>query len=74
MTYKLTLPPCPSLQNCPLIHFGMDGLFNGVSSLQFDAHVGDQARIFYMDDLSLGWTNNTCAAASERAAVRENGV
>lgn len=61
-------PPCPGLKDCSLalVEFAND--FSGLSGLQIIATVADKPVTWYMDDLSLGWSNNTCAAQQERSS------
>lgn len=74
----VTQPPCPGLKNCSLrlIEFDTEIAvspkaghgFHGLNGLQFIAAVGDQEVDYYMDDLMLAWSNNTCAAQQERSS------
>ena len=61
-------PPCPGLKNCSLALVEFAGGFRGLSGLQIIATVADEPVTWYMDDLSLGWSNNTCAAQLERSS------
>jgi hypothetical protein len=57
------IPPCPTLYNCKLDHIELDGGFRGLSGIQFEAFVDDTLRrIFVMDNLFMGWSNNSCEA------------
>ena len=61
-------PPCPGLKNCSLALVEFASGFSGLSGLQIIATVADKPVTWYMDDLSLGWSNNTCAAQLERSS------
>ncbi|KAL8692032.1 MAG: hypothetical protein Q9218_002864 [Villophora microphyllina] len=62
-------PPCPGLVNCKLMHVDFFPQFRDLAGLQIRAYVNKTPVTFYMDDLSLGWSNNTCAAQTERSSA-----
>ena len=64
----VTQPPCPGLKNCTLAMVEFLPGFKNLSGIQILAAVNDRLVTWYMDDLQLGWSNNTCAAATERAS------
>lgn len=70
-SWNVTIPPCPALNNCVLqpVTLPSDG-FTGLSGLRIVARVNDKPVIWFMDDVSLAWSNTTCAAAAERASTR----
>lgn len=74
----ITQPPCPGMKNCSLslIDFETDlgdaseagqGFYN-LNGIQFIATAGHNEVDYYMDDLMLAWSNNTCAAQQERSS------
>lgn len=65
----VTQPPCSGLRNCKLTLIQFDAGFRNLSGIQILAAVNDRPVTWYMDDLQLGWSNNTCAAATERASA-----
>lgn len=65
----VTQPPCPGLKNCTLALVEFSAGFRSLSGIQILAAVDDRLVTWYMDDLQLGWSNNTCAAATERASA-----
>jgi len=69
LTYQtnVTIPPCPGLQNCQLHHVGFPAVMKGMSGFQIRAFVGEEQRIWFMDNLALGWYNDSCEAALQRA-------
>ncbi|KAL8668058.1 MAG: hypothetical protein Q9202_000036 [Teloschistes flavicans] len=69
-TQTLLQPPCPSLVNCKLVQVEFSGQFRYLAGLQILAYVNKTPITFYMDDLSLGWSNNTCAAQVERSSAQ----
>jgi len=67
-----TIPPCPGFMNCELspVEFSFD--FWGLSGIQFEAYInGSVPRIFLLDNLSMGWYNNTCEAGLLRIRSRK---
>ena len=68
ITQGFTLPPCPGMKNCSLALVDFADGFRNLTGLQIIAKVGTTAVDWYMDDLSLGWSNNTCAAQLERSS------
>ena len=67
VTQTVTQPPC--LKNCSLALVKFHEDFVGLTGLQILAAVADRPVTWYMDDLSLAWTNNTCAAQLERSSA-----
>ncbi|KAL8917066.1 MAG: hypothetical protein Q9208_008182 [Pyrenodesmia sp. 3 TL-2023] len=65
----LQQPPCLGLANCKLAQVKLTNQFRDLAGLQILAYVNETPVTFYMDDLSLGWSNNTCAAQDERASA-----
>lgn len=65
----LQQPPCLGLANCKLAQVKLTNQFRDLAGLQILAYVKETPVTFYMDDLSLGWSNNTCAAQYERASA-----
>ncbi|OQN96977.1 hypothetical protein B0A48_16951 [Cryoendolithus antarcticus] len=63
---QYTIPPCPQQQNCQLVPITFPPSFRALTGLQIQAFVGEQQRMFFLDDLALGWSNNTCAAGLTR--------
>ena len=57
-----TIPACPGGVGCQLqlVHFNHD--FHDLDGIQILAAVGQETVSWYMDDLVLAWSNNTCAA------------
>jgi hypothetical protein len=71
---KVELPPCDTatLHNCALKHVDFEGTFRGLSGIQFDALVGGEQKIFVIDNLNLGWCDNSCAAGLKRFNFGKN--
>ncbi|KAL8729165.1 MAG: hypothetical protein Q9166_004904 [cf. Caloplaca sp. 2 TL-2023] len=69
-TQTLLQPPCPGLVNCKLAEITFTDQFRDLAGLQILAYINKTPVTFYMDDLSLGWSNNTCAAQFERASAQ----
>ena len=68
ITQGFTLPPCLKLENCSLALLEFADGFRNLTGLQIIATVGTTPVDWYMDNLSLGWSNNTCAAQLERSS------
>ncbi|KAL2351343.1 hypothetical protein BJ546DRAFT_853929 [Cryomyces antarcticus] len=67
-----TLPPCPGYINCHLQHVVLDSEFTSLTGFQIQAFVNETVdRTFFMDDLAMGWSNNTCAAGLLRISSRK---
>ncbi|KAA6414004.1 MAG: hypothetical protein FRX48_02366 [Lasallia pustulata] len=62
----VTLPPCPGLVNCTLTPVTFTDDFRSLTGLEFIATIGGTPVTWFMDDLQLGWSNNTCAAGLRR--------
>ncbi|KAL8828097.1 MAG: hypothetical protein Q9170_006746 [Blastenia crenularia] len=67
-TQTLLQPPCPGLVNCQLAQVSFTSQFRDLAGLQILAYVNKTPITFYMDDLSLAWSNNTCAAQLKRSS------
>ncbi|KAK6440652.1 hypothetical protein LTR95_003118 [Oleoguttula sp. CCFEE 5521] len=63
---QYTVPPCPQQQDCQLMPITFPSSFRALTGLQIQAFVGEQQRMFFLDDLALGWSNDTCAAGLTR--------
>ncbi|KAL9052148.1 MAG: hypothetical protein Q9206_004421 [Seirophora lacunosa] len=59
---------CPGLVNCKLGQVRLTDQFRQLAGLQILAYVDETPVTFYMDDLSLGWSNNSCAAQLQRSS------
>ena len=61
--------PCPGLVNCHMdfVEFADD--FRNLSGFQVLATVDGKPVNWFMDEVTLGWSNNTCAAQEERASA-----
>ncbi|KAF4554618.1 Hypothetical protein D9617_4g003730 [Elsinoe fawcettii] len=68
---NVTVPACPALENCLLtfVDFPLD--MRGLSGFQIRAFVGEEQRIWFMDELALGWWDNSCEAGQIRARSRK---
>ena len=64
----VTIPACPGAANCglQLVQFNSD--FRGLDGIQILAAVGSETVSWYMDDLVLAWSNNTCEAQELRSS------
>lgn len=67
---NFTIEGCPKFKDCHLKKVKFPREMVGLSGVQFQAFVGGKKRAFFMDDLALGWSNNTCAAGLLRSKSR----
>jgi hypothetical protein len=56
------VPACPPLQDCSLVPVIFTNEFMDLDSIRINVTVVGNPKIWWMDDLQLGWFNNTCAA------------
>lgn len=64
-------PPCPTLTNCDFLSVTLNNDFRNLVGLQIVATVGEERVAWFMDDLEVGWSNNTCAAGKQRDSSRQ---
>lgn len=64
------LLPCYLPNNCHLTQIDFAESMKGLSGLRIQASVNDEPVSWFMDNLALGWSNNTCAAGLLRARSR----
>ncbi|GAB7365796.1 hypothetical protein MBLNU230_g7129t1 [Neophaeotheca triangularis] len=65
-TTNVTLAPCETMANCQLQSVEFPSGWDNLSGLQIRAFVENEERMFFMDDLDMGWSNNTCEAGLAR--------
>lgn len=66
------LPPCNGT-GCELWLTSFGPNFTNITGIRFEAYNKDLEPLkWFMDDFSLGWSNNTCAAAQQRENVRSS--
>jgi hypothetical protein len=69
---SVTIPACPGLLNCRLEPVVLDHTFVDLSAVQIKAAAGGVPLGWWMDDLQLGWFNNSCSTGlcRESAHIR----
>lgn len=67
-----TLAPCEALADCQLQPVEFPDGWDNLSGLQIRAFVDGGERMFFMDDLDMGWSNNTCEAGLARSRGGRN--
>ncbi|GAB7357138.1 hypothetical protein MBLNU459_g7933t1 [Dothideomycetes sp. NU459] len=67
---NVTIPACPGLVDCRLRQTSFSSAMTGLSGIRIQALVGDEKRAWYMDNLAMGWYNNTCSAGLLRQMSR----
>lgn len=60
--HTVFLSPCLLPDHCELKQVHFDLSMKALSSLRIEASVNDGPVSWFMDNLALGWSNNTCAA------------
>jgi hypothetical protein len=65
---QIEVPPCPNFHHCPLQHMEFPDNFRGLSGIQIQAFVNNKPVMFFMDDMALGWYDNSCDAGMKRMA------
>lgn len=69
-TQNATIPPCAGIAsgagNCQMQQVYFPDSFRSLSGLQIQAFVGNTERMFFVDEMALAWSNNTCAAGLVR--------
>jgi hypothetical protein len=58
----VSLLPCLLPKNCELQQVHFDSSMKGLSGIRIQASANYVPVNWFMDDLTLGWSNNTCAA------------
>lgn len=58
----VSILPCLLPDNCELKQIHFDSSMKALSSLRIQASANDEPVSWFMDNLALGWSNNTCAA------------
>lgn len=67
VTQIVELPSCPGFRDCSLTDVSFAPEFRNLTGLQMNAAIGNTAVNYYIDDMSLSWSNNSCGAQRERA-------
>ncbi|RDW68093.1 hypothetical protein BP6252_09489 [Coleophoma cylindrospora] len=56
-----TIPACSALNGCPLYPVVVDNTFQNLTTIRINVTVAGVPKIWWMDDLHLGWYDNSCA-------------
>ncbi|MCJ1466801.1 hypothetical protein MMC07_005421 [Pseudocyphellaria aurata] len=70
VSQTITQPPCPGLVNCKLTFVEFKDDFRNLAGIQILTAVDRKFMPYYIDDVSLGWSNNTCAAQKRRSSAQ----
>ncbi|EPQ64955.1 BgtA-20500 [Blumeria graminis f. sp. tritici] len=70
VSQRRSITACPSLINCELLPIELGDAFEDLDTLRINVTVAGQPKIWWMDDLSLSWKNDTCAAGLCRLRTR----
>ncbi|KAI1338116.1 hypothetical protein F5Y15DRAFT_417169 [Xylariaceae sp. FL0016] len=71
MVQTVNVTACPAMNKCKLTPVAVSG-FNSLSSILITGKVDDQAKIWWADDIALGWSDNDCNHADCRSKVRDS--
>jgi hypothetical protein len=61
-----TVPACNRAKDCRLTKVEFPSAFRGLTGIQVQAFVDKEPRMFFVDDLAMRWSNNSCAAGMLR--------
>ncbi|KAK2743251.1 hypothetical protein FQN57_004940 [Myotisia sp. PD_48] len=64
------IPACMGPHNCNLTQIVLGSEFRGLSGLKIKAMEADSRAMWYIDDISLKWYDDSCAAGKERQRSR----
>ncbi len=70
VSQTLHIPACHSQEDCKLAPTEVDG-FEHLTSILISMTVNGEEGPWWMDTLSLGWSDNACATATCRSTVRD---
>lgn len=70
LTQAIHVPACEQMENCKLQHISVDG-FTDVTSINVTVKADNEDRTWWVDDLELGWSDNSCESATCRSHVRD---
>ncbi|PMD42827.1 hypothetical protein L207DRAFT_457357 [Hyaloscypha variabilis F] len=57
---RVNIKACPTLSNCTLIPISLDNTFRDLDSVRINVTVASAPKIWWMDNLRLGWFDNSC--------------
>jgi hypothetical protein len=66
---SISVPACPALASCTLTPITLDNSFSNLDSIRINVTVGSAPKIWWMDDLRLGWFDNSCKAGLCRVST-----
>ncbi|TVY13540.1 hypothetical protein LARI1_G008039 [Lachnellula arida] len=59
-TQDIDVPACPPLDDCVLTPVTLDDTFSNLTKVRMNVTVASQPKIWWMDDVRLGWFDNSC--------------
>lgn len=57
----INVPACPELSNCVLTNVNLNSRFKDLTYFLVNVTVAGKPKLWWMDDLRLGWSDNSCA-------------
>lgn len=70
--HNYTLPPCQG-EDCKLKQIDFPDNFANLTGVQFRAIADSKPRMFFVDNLNMRWSNNSCAAGQQRDTATRSG-
>ena len=65
-TQPVSLPACPAQIDCTLVPIFLDNSFKNLTHVRINATVEGEPKSWWVDDLNLGWFDNSCRAGKCR--------
>lgn len=56
----IAVPACPPLADCVLTPVTLDDTFSDLTKVRMNVTVASRPKIWWMDDVRLGWFDNSC--------------
>jgi hypothetical protein len=67
-TQTISIAACPELADCPLTSITVDNTFQNLDLVRMNASVFGLPKVWWVDDVRLGWFDNSC----EKGICRQN--
>lgn len=67
---ELVIDACLEDQKCPLTSVTLDGTFENLDQVRMNLKSGGLPKVWWMDDLRLGWYDNACSVGICRQNTR----
>jgi hypothetical protein len=57
-----SISACPALKDCQLSPINLDSTFQNLDIIRINVTVAGQPKMWWMDNLRMGWTDNSCSS------------